>query len=60
MDQRGLSSHSKKVLLEKDQSLFVSAVSALEIGIKLQKKQLVLPLDVSIWFSRMQDLHGIK
>ncbi len=41
-------------------SLYVSAISAFEIGIKVKKKKLKLPKKVEDWFSLALQLHGIK
>lgn len=59
-DQQKLSSTAKKIISKKSGSLFVSAISAFEIGIKLQKKKLQLPLPLLTWFPESLNLHGLK
>lgn len=53
-------SHSAILAIQKNAgSIFVSGMSAFEIGIKCQKKKLTLPLPVTEWFSKAVALHGL-
>ena len=40
-------------------SLHVSSISALEIGLKVARGKLALPLAVDEWFPRALDVHGV-
>ncbi len=60
LDQSGLSDGAKKILQEHPDDLAVSAVSALEIGVKYSKKKLKLPLAATPWFFRILEHHNIR
>jgi PIN domain nuclease of toxin-antitoxin system len=46
--------------LEKRQgAIYVSSISAFEIGIKYHKKKLMLPLKPETWFAEVLDFHGL-
>ena len=45
---------------ENREDLFVSAVSILEIGIKVAKGRLALPLSPLAWYERALQLHGLE
>jgi len=48
-----------KISEHKDQ-LFISSISAFEIGIKHKRKLLSLPFDPDSWFKKALEHHGIK
>lgn len=60
IDQEKLSEKTKSTLDRVEEVIFVSAISALEIGLKVQKEKLKLPLSVTTWFSESLKLHGLK
>lgn len=60
MEQEKLSEKAKSTLDRVEEVVFVSAISALEIGLKVQKGKLELPLSVAAWFSESLKLHGLK
>ncbi len=57
--QQHLSEKARKVLVENSGSLFISAISAFEIGVKSQKGLLDLPMSVTSWWRKAVELHGI-
>src|SRR5438067_3346888 len=59
-DQSQLSVASKQAIAGGAGKLFVSAISAFEIGIKHKKGQLVLPTPPTVWFPRAMRLHGLR
>ncbi len=59
-DLQKLSSAAKTALQENASNLSVSAITAFEIGIKFQKKLLILPLEPLVWFQAVLSHHGIK
>ncbi len=60
LDQSGLSEGAKKLIQENADELAVSAVSAFEIGIKYNKKNLKLPLAATLWFFRILEHHHLN
>ncbi len=50
-DPYSLSKSAQSMLDEIENKLFVSSISALEIGLKQQKTKLNLPKDLSLWFN---------
>lgn len=58
-DQERLSQNAILSIQKNTGSIFVSAMSAFEIGIKCQKKKLTLPLSITEWFSKAVELHGL-
>lgn len=60
MDPGGLSEQARIVLAPREKEIFVSAVSALEIGIKAQKGKLQLLLSPSAWFKEALQLHDLQ
>lgn len=59
MDQNKLSGSAKKIIRANANKLFVSAISAFEIGIKHAKGKLELPLTPQEWFAKAVELHGL-
>lgn len=60
MDPGGLSERAKALLAPREEELFVSAISAFEIGIKVQKGKLQLLLPTSGWFKEALQLHELQ
>lgn len=58
-DQKKLSPKAISEIKKNAGSLFVSSMSAFEIGIKYEKKKLKLPMCASEWFMKALELHGI-
>lgn len=58
-DQGRLSARARDRLREHAGGLFVSAISAFEIGIKHRKGHLSLPLEPEPWFEEALDFHGL-
>jgi PIN domain nuclease of toxin-antitoxin system len=58
-DQERLSPRARDRLREHAGELFVSAISAFEIGIKHRKGKLALPLEPGPWFEEAMDFHGL-
>lgn len=54
-----LSASAIAAIQKAPESLFVSSISAFEIGIKYQKGKLTLPLPASEWFAKAVELHGL-
>ena len=59
-DQTQLSSPAKEAIAGGAGKLFVSAISAFEIGIKHNKGKLELPIPPTRWFNRAMRLHGLR
>jgi PIN domain nuclease of toxin-antitoxin system len=59
-DQDRLTPRQKKAIGTNRGSLFVSAITAFEIGLRHKKKRLGLPLAPEVWYERVLDLHGIR
>lgn len=58
--QESLSKRAKAVIKENAGEIYVSAISAFEIGIKSKKKLLKLPYDASDWYQDAIALHGLE
>jgi len=58
-DQARLSTTARQEIAARADALFVSAISAFEIGVKHAKGKLVLPLDPQEWIARALEQHGI-
>lgn len=58
-DQTKLSTRALEELRNNPGQLFVSAISAFEIGIKERKGKLRLPLDPERWFEAALEFHGL-
>jgi PIN domain nuclease of toxin-antitoxin system len=58
-DQTQLSKLAKECIGKNAGSLYISAISAFEIAIKVEKKKLFLPKDPAEWFALALKLHGI-
>lgn len=54
-----LSAAARERLREGAGELFVSAISAFEIGVKQRKGKLALPMDAERWFTRAVEFHGL-
>lgn len=59
-DQSRLSENAKNALRENANSLFISAISAFEIAVKMRSGKLELPLDPGIWFEKALRNHGLQ
>jgi PIN domain nuclease of toxin-antitoxin system len=63
-DQSRLSTHAKQVLESNAGALFLSAISAFEIGTKLRRGALALParggLTLSDWYAEALEFHGVR
>jgi PIN domain nuclease of toxin-antitoxin system len=59
-DQSMLSDPARKAIAAGAGRLFVSAISAFEIGVKHRKGKLVLPSAPGTWFPTALRLHGIR
>lgn len=59
-DQQHLSAVARRAIAQHAGKLFVSAISAFEIGVKHQKGRLELPLKPEEWFTRALELHGLR
>jgi PIN domain nuclease of toxin-antitoxin system len=59
-DQSQLSGPAKEAIAGGAGKLFVSAISAFEIGVKHNKGKLVLPSPPAVWFPQALRLHGIR
>jgi len=59
-DQAQLSVASREALAAGAGKLFVSAISAFEIGVKHNKGKLTLPSPPAVWFPKALKLHGIR
>jgi len=57
--QDQLSARARELLRQEGVLLFVSAISAFEIGIKHRKNALTLPLEPEAWYQRALDFHGL-
>lgn len=55
-----LSDRARQEISDASDTLFFSAISALEIGIKAAKGKLVLPLPVDEWIASVARHHGLK
>src|SRR5215210_867218 len=58
-DPARLSPRTRTQMQNQAGALFVSSVSALELGIKTRKGKLVLPLPLEQWFPGVLGAHGI-
>jgi PIN domain nuclease of toxin-antitoxin system len=57
--QQSLSVKAKEVIAKNSNAIFISAISAFEIGVKYNKGLLSLPMPVEQWFTQALELHGI-
>lgn len=58
-DQAKLSRQATTLIVEHGDALFVSAISAFEIGVKHRRGGLVLPMPVSSWIHAVLDFHAV-
>lgn len=58
--QEQLSTKAKETITKNSNKLYVSTISAFEIGIKYQKGLLDLPLSPQNWFEQTLSWHGIR
>lgn len=58
-DQARLSDRARNEVSEHRDQLFVSAISAFEIGVKHSKGKLELPLSPVAWFAKAVEFHGL-
>jgi len=59
-DQTKLSQRAKKEISKNPGRLFISAISAFEIGIKCRNGKLELPLNPADWYEEALAFHGIN
>ena len=59
-DPEKLSEEAKKMILKHADGLFVSAISAFEIGVKANMKIFALPSSPAKWFRDALEFHGIS
>ena len=59
-DLEQLSEKAITTISKNKESIYVSAISAFEIAIKVEKKKLKLPKKAQEWFDLALRLHGIK
>lgn len=59
-DQSRLSREATERLQAARGFVYVSAISAFEIGIKHRKRALVLPMDPGAWYPEALEFHGVK
>lgn len=55
-----LSASARERLRENAGQLFVSAISAFEVGVKHRKGKLTLPMDAERWFAAAVEFHGLS
>ena len=58
-DPRKLSNRASSQIKIYSNTLFISAISAFEIGVLVYRKKLLLPMPTAEWVSRTLDHHGI-
>ena len=58
--QEQLSAAARRLMQQHASSLFVSAITAFEIGVKHRKGRLTLPLDPPQWFGEAVEFHGLR
>ena len=59
LDPDQLSAKAKKVIEQEDQIL-ISSISVWEIGLKVKRKKLVIPLPISEYVDRLQRLSSLE
>lgn len=59
-DSSLLSEQASRTIRANAGRIFVSSISALEIGIKTFRKKLSLPLPLKEWYALALSLHGVK
>jgi PIN domain nuclease of toxin-antitoxin system len=57
--QESLSTQAKKLITKYSNALFISVISAFEIGVKQQKGLLTLPMPAEQWLEQATEAHGI-
>jgi PIN domain nuclease of toxin-antitoxin system len=57
--QTSLSLAAKNAIMKNSDSLFISAISVFEIGIKYKKGLLIFPMSIESWLQQVMELHGI-
>lgn len=58
-EQNKLSKTAVAAIQQHPNAVFISAISAFEIGVKYQKGKLRLPLKSSLWFAKAIELHQL-
>lgn len=58
-DHKKISVKAMAALKKSAGNIFVSSISAFEIGIKYEKKKLSLPMRATEWFMKALELHGL-
>ena len=59
IQQDSLSEKARQEIRKAADSLFISAISAFEIGVKVNKKSLAFPMPAQEWFNHACHLHGL-
>jgi PIN domain nuclease of toxin-antitoxin system len=59
-DQSKLSDQARTILSKKDEPLYISAISAFEIGIKHRRGALSLPMEPDVWYEEALGFHGVS
>jgi len=59
-DQDKLSSRARAALVRSADVLHVSAISALEIAIKVARRKLVLPLEPAAWYPKVLERYRVR
>lgn len=59
-DPEKISANAHHAILENADELYISAISAFEIGLKAQRGKLVLPFAPRKWFDAAIEHHGIR
>jgi PIN domain nuclease of toxin-antitoxin system len=57
--QESLSKQARNLIAKHSDALFISVISAFEIGVKQQKGLLILPLPADLWMEKVCEAHGI-
>lgn len=59
-DKKALSPRARELIADPKQRLFVSAISAFEIGVKHGRRALTLPLPPDVWYQQALEFHGVE
>ena len=59
-DLNKLSTTAKIQIIDNKGLIYVSAISAIEIGVKCRKKKLKLKMDPKTWFRKALEQHGVE
>jgi len=59
-DKRKLSAHVRRLFESPQARLYVSAISAFEVGVKHRRRALVLPMPPDEWYRQALEFHGVE